>query len=41
MRTDFNEQWLRRATLKQIRQVFKSDKTMLNKALEKRKELRK
>jgi hypothetical protein len=40
MRTEFNEQWLRTATLKRIREVFKSDKILLNKALERRKELR-
>lgn len=40
MRTEFNEQWLKLATLKKIREVFKSDKILLNKALEVRKKLK-
>lgn len=39
--TSFNDQWLKKATLKEIRRVFKSDKILLNRALERRKQLRK
>jgi hypothetical protein len=41
MRTEFNEQWLKTASLKKIREVFKSDKILLNKALELRNKLNK
>jgi hypothetical protein len=40
MRTEFNEQWLKTASLKKIREVFKSDKILLNKSLEVRKKLK-
>jgi len=37
----FNEKWLKKATIKKVKEVFKSDKYMRNKALSRRKELRK
>jgi hypothetical protein len=38
-RVEFNDQWLRTASLKRIREVFKSDKILLNLALERKKQL--
>lgn len=40
MRTEFNEVWLKNVSLKRVREVFKSDKILLNKAIQRRKELR-
>lgn len=40
MRAQFNDAWLQSASLKKIREVFKSDKILLNKALERRKQLK-
>jgi len=39
--TIFNEKWLKKATLKEVKKVFKGDKVTLNRALRRRKELRK
>jgi hypothetical protein len=41
MRVSFNDEWLQKATLKQIRSVYKGDKIMTNLVLERKKQLKK
>lgn len=41
MRIEFNDVWLKKATIKQIKALFKGDKIKINLALERKKQLNK